>query len=292
MNLKYSILCIFFGLGASFGELKKNFILKDEPIDVVITARNRGRTEYCIDSIKTYVENVRNIYVISPKKFTDKAIWVDENIFPFTDLQVATHIFNDEQRAQTYIGKGRRRIGWYLQQLLKLYAPLVIPSISSNVLIVDSDVIFLAPISFMNDKNEPLFCEGRQYHDPYFRHGRRLLPGFERVVNRVSGIAHHILMQKDVIENLFSLIESLHKKPAWEAICDCVELQPNGELHSTGLSEYEIYFNYFLAHSGQGHIRKLKWANVSKNHDVWQNGLSYEELKQFEQDGYHFISRH
>ncbi len=287
-----TLLLSFSSLGAHLGEHKIAFNLKDEPIDVVITARNKGRSEYCIDGIRKYGYNIRNIYVISPYKETDKAIWIDENMFPFTDLDVATHIFKDEDRARAYLDKGRRRIGWYLQQLLKLYSPLVIPDISSNILLLDSDVIFLQPISFMNEKNEPLFCRGYQYHDPYFRHGSRLIPGFKRMLKRVSGIAHHMLIQRDVIENLFRLIESIHNKPAWEAICDCVELRPNGELHSTGLSEYEIYFNYFLASSDQGHLRELSWSNVTKTHPVWKNRVTLKELEKFKEKGYNFISRH
>ena len=295
MKTNYLILvCVFVvnNIFAYFGEQKKSFILKDEPIDVVITARNKGRSEYCIDSIRTYGHNIRNIYIISPYKETDKAIWIDENIFPFTDLEVATHIFKDDKKAQAYLSKGRRRIGWYLQQLLKRYSPLVIPNISSNILLLDSDVLFLQPIHFMNEKNEPLFCRGSQYHTPYFRHANRLLPGFTRVDKGVSGIAHHMLIQRNVIENLFELIESIHNKPAWEAICDCVELRPNGELHSTGLSEFEIYFNYFLATSNQGHQRDLSWANVTKDHPVWNNRVSLEELEKFKQEEYVFISRH
>ena len=275
-----------------FGEKKRSFLLKNDPIDVVITARNKGISEYCVDSIKKYGHNIRNVYIISPHKETDKAIWIDENMFPFTDLEIATHIFKDKERAQTYITKGRRRIGWYLQQLFKLYSPLIIPNISSNVLLLDSDVLFLQPVHFMNKKNEPLFCPGYQYHDPYFRHGKRLLPGFSRMIKNVSGIAHHMLIQRDVIENLFEMIESLHHKPAWEAICDCIELHPDGELHSTGFSEYEIYFNYFFAYSNQGHIRKLTWKNVTKSHPVWKNKVSLEELEKFKQEEYAFISRH
>ena len=195
-------------ISGSFGE-EKVFNLTDEPVDVVITARNKGRSEYCIDSIRKYGHSVRNVYIISPTQFTDNAIWIDENMFPFSDLDVATHIFNSAERAQDYLSRGRRRIGWYLQQLLKLYSPLVIPGISSNVLLLDSDVIFLQPISFMNENNEPFFCKGKQYHAPYFRHGKRLLPGFKRVIPKTYGIAHHMLIQRVVIEQLFELIESL-----------------------------------------------------------------------------------
>ena len=49
-----------------------------------------------------------------------------------------------------YHGKLTRN-GWYLQQLLKLYAGLTIPNILENYLVVDSDVFFLKPIHFYED---------------------------------------------------------------------------------------------------------------------------------------------
>lgn len=294
MKSKYVVLLALMSvvkvLYADFGE-KKTFNFVDEPIDVVIPAVNRGRSEYCIASIKRFGKSIRNVYVISPEQVTDKAIWIDESIFPFSIFDVAKHLYKDEEKAQEHLKQGKGRIGWYLQQLLKLYAPLVIPDISSNILLLDSDVIFLKPVNFMNEKSEPLFCVSGQHHKRYFEHAQRLIPGFERIKG-VSGIAHHMLIQRDVIENLFSLIESIHNKPAWQAFCECVEVKEDGSLPSTGMSEFEIYFNYFFASSDQGHIRKLKWANVAKENPLWDRTITLKELFQFMDEEFVFISRH
>ena len=307
---------------------KKTFLLTDDPIDVVIpTIKGDLLTlNHCIEGIKKYGKSIRNVYVVSPTRLTDKAIWIDEKIFPFDIPSVAKHLFKSEQRAQAYLSKGKGRIGWYYQQLLKLYSILLIPGISRNVLLLDSDAIFLNPVSFMNENNGPLFCPASQYYKRYFEHGKKLIPGFERqfrsphmnlapdgpdqqdysdetesyhthlqkllpnlpaVFRRhrpsYSGIAHHMLIQKDVIESLFELIERLHKKPAWQAICECVTLLGNHyKLPKSGFSEYEIYFNYFFATSNQGKIRHLKWNDIS----------SIDNLNSYKAQGYHFIACH
>ena len=42
----------------------------------------------------------------------------------------------DAEKAREFLASPVTRIGWIYQQLLKLYAPFVIPGISSNVLVL------------------------------------------------------------------------------------------------------------------------------------------------------------
>ena len=67
----------------------------------------------------------------------------DEKIFPFTHESIALEIFENNNKALTYLNKSNNRIGWIFQQLIKLYANFIIPNISSNMLILDADTIFL-----------------------------------------------------------------------------------------------------------------------------------------------------
>ena len=255
---------------------KRIYHLTNEPIDVVIPAveKDLETLEYAIEGIKKYGESIRQVYVISPKKLTDKAIWIDEKIFPFQLKDVAEAILKRSITDEEIPYK----TGWYLQQLLKLYSPLIIPNISSNVLLLDSDTIFLKPVSFMNEKNEPLFSIGYEHYKIYFHHAKRLLPGFNRVTGS-SGIAHHMLIQRDIIEHLFYDIETHHQIPAWQAFFKTVNLNRDGiTMPKAGLSEYEIYFNYVFGTSNQGHIRPLWWKNCKKLRHVrmfQERGLDY-----------------
>jgi len=85
-----------------------------------------------IEYTKKNIVGYRKIYIIS----YDKSINVDgcniisEDIFPFSLKTVAQ-----------FHGKTSRN-GWYLQQLLKLYAGTIIPDILDKYLVIDADTFF------------------------------------------------------------------------------------------------------------------------------------------------------
>lgn len=249
---------------------KKQYILPAEPIDVIFVCHVKdARTlNLAIDGIKKNGQNVRRVIVISSEKLTDQAEWFNEAFFPFTKEILALEIFKgSEQEANDFIAKPnssglvakRPRIGWIYQQLLKLYAPFVVPGISSNVLAVDADTVFLRPVAFINEQRQSLFNTGKECHVPYFKHAARLLPGFKRQYVQHSGICHHMLFQRPVLEDLFTVISTVHATEPWRAICRCIDLK---ELHKCALSEYEIYFNFAFARTEQVKVRALQWKNI------------------------------
>ena len=90
-------------------------------------AKDKETLEICIKYARKNIKNLRNIYVVSKTKLTDTAIWISEDIFPFT--------------FQTMIDKiGQHwRTGWYYAGWIQLYSILCIPNILDNVLICDAD---------------------------------------------------------------------------------------------------------------------------------------------------------
>ena len=54
-------------------------------IDVVIPAHKKdlATLEYAIDGIRKNIADVRRIIVVSKEKYTDKAEWFDEALYPF-----------------------------------------------------------------------------------------------------------------------------------------------------------------------------------------------------------------
>ncbi len=272
-------------LAGGFGDLHDyNFI--HEPIDVVIPAveKDLETLDLCIKGIKKNGRFIRNIYVVSDKQLTDKAQWFDEKKYPFTKFNLACEIFKNEAIAQEYLQVPDNRIGWVLQQLLKLYAPLVIPGISSNVLVLDSDTIFLRRVSFINMKGEPYLNPGTEYFKDYFDHAAQLIPGFKKLYRQHSGISHHMLIQKDVIEHLFQSIERSHSIEPWKAFCRAIKVFHNRKKIISGqaMSEYEIYFNFLLSTSSQAHIRPLKHTDI----------YSIEEIEPRKKQGYDYVSCH
>jgi hypothetical protein len=269
----------------------KIYPLINDPIDVVIPCHPKDKEilKKAIRGVKKNVQNLGKIYVISPEKLSNE-IWIDEKIFPFAYLfkERDPLIFNmiSQQRMQF-------PPGWIFQQLLKLYVFEIIPEISSNVLLLDADTIFLKPISFTNNLGEPFYPTGSQYHQWYFNYGIKLLPGFHRVFPEHSGIANLMLVQRPVMDDLFQTIKKHHECEPWKAMLKCYlrdymppwvsEYTPE-ELDSVKISEYELYFNFLFDRSEQGHILKIKWDDLPYWDDV--------SLNEYAQQGYTFISAH
>ncbi len=242
---------------------KKTYQLTNEPIDVVfITHPKDLRTlPLAINGIKTHGKNIRRIIVVSEQKLTEDAEWFDENLYPFSKEAVALEIFNNDwEQMQAYMDESQSRIGWIYQQFLKLYAPFVIPGLSSSVLVIDADTIFLKETEFIDNDGHALFNPGTEYHMPYFEHAKRLLPGFKKLYLHYSGISHHMLLQRAILEDLLGVIEQIHGIEPWRAIARCIDLK---ELPGSSMSEYEIYFNFAFSKTDQVKLRPLKWANVS-----------------------------
>lgn len=193
----------------------------------------------------------RNIYLITcdPIVEVEGCILINETIFPFTIRDIK------ERHGVTC------KNGWYLQQLLKLYTSKVISDILDDYLVLDADTYFLKPTAFQ-EENKNLYNVGSEYHKPYFEHMKRVHPSFKRTMN-VSGICHHMIMNKKIINELFQLVEEYHNsKKFWEVFLDEVAVD---QYNKSGASEYELYFNYIFAHHvDKIKIRKLNWTNRGK----------------------------
>ena len=245
------------------GQLKKiTYPFTSDLIDVVIPCipKDLFTLELCIEGIKKNGKNIRRIIVLSKERLTDSAEWFSEEAFPFSKKEIALEIYGgDRRRAEEFLSSPRTRIGWIYQQLLKLYTPFVIPNLSPNVLILDSDVVFLRPIDFMTSSGEPYFIPATEYYPAYFKHAARLVPGFKKVNPSQSGISHHMLFQRTVLEDLFRIVEKRHKTECWKAMCRCVDLD---EIYGSCMSEYEIYFNFIRLRSDQPRINPAKWSQI------------------------------
>lgn len=263
---------------------KTHYVLTAEPIDVVIPccAKDLTTLELCIQGVRQYGRSIRRVIVVSKERLTESAEWFDESLYPFSKKDVALEIFHQNRRkAEKYLNHPKTRIGWIYQQFLKFYAPFVIPGISSNVLVLDADVIFLNPVAFMTEDGEPFFTTGEEYHQPYFAHMARLLPDLKRVREDDSGIVHHMLFQRAVLKDLHDMVYSRHKAELWKAVCRCID---PAHLYRSSFSEYEIYFNFSLMRTEQAHPRSIRWKNCKS--------IGAEDLKKYQKSGYIYVACH
>lgn len=257
----FLLLCTGY-IEAHFG-IKKQYELTDEPLDVVIPTATKDivTLELAIQGIKENCPEVRRIIVVSDKRLTECAEWVDEAIYPFSKKEIAHALSLGKAALREELLKPHSRCGWYYQQLLKLYAPFVIEDISSNVLIVDADTIFLNPVTFLTKKKGALFnATDKEAHLPYIIHAKKLIPNFTKLYAHLSGVTHHMLFQRPILADLFKCVEIAHRKEFWKAFCHTVDRL---HLQRSGASEYEIYFNYALSCTDQVKIRKLDWKNIT-----------------------------
>jgi hypothetical protein len=230
-------------------------------IDVVIPciAKDREMLQHCIQAVKKHGVDVRRVIVISPEKLTDDAEWIPETIFPFTKAVIAKEI-------DPSIPEDHHRLGWILQQLIKLYAPLVIPDISSSVLVLDADTVFLKRVRFFQD-DIALYSYSFGNHKPYFAQLKRLLPEIKRSFGLASGVCHHMIFQESVLREIFAKISERHNTDPWKAICNCIDV---GEIGASGFSEYELYFNYVFGKK-RVKLRKIRAKDLQADAELnWQ----------------------
>lgn len=212
------------------------------------------------EQIKYTKKNVigyRNIYLVSydPSFISEGCITIDEKIFPFNIDTIAN--------AHT----PSKRNGWYLQQLIKLYAGIVIPGVHSRYLVIDADTFFLKPTSFIQN-GKCLYNYGTEFHIPYFQHMLKLHPSFTKII-QVSGICHHMIFETIYVKEIITLVEGLHKDTFYNTFLSQVS---KSDIPNSGASEYEIYFNYIIsAHKESIQIRPLKWENVNTIADTGDN---------------------
>ncbi len=234
-----------------------------DPIDAVIPCHEKDKRtiELVIEGIRKNVHNLGRIIVVSAAPLTDKAEWFDERNFPFTKETIAYEIFKNESKAIEFIESPETRIGWIYQQLLKTYSMFIIPDLSPNMLIVDADTIFLRPVSFQDPQTGAgLYNPGSEHTDAYFAHNAKVLPGWKKVFPQYSGISHHMLFQKSVMEALFNDIRAVHQEEPWKVFCHMID---HSELFRSCMCiEYELYFNYVFTRSDQVKIRHLRWDNI------------------------------
>ena len=200
-----------------------------------------------IEYTKKNIIGYRNLYIISRdnRLNINECFMIDEKIFPFS-IETVLNIH----------GKSNRH-GWYLQQLLKLYAGLVIPNILDTYLVIDADTFFLKPNTFIED-GKCLYNYGFEHHPSYFNHMKRMNNNLTKQIDK-SGICHHMMFETKYINELFESIEKIHKDVFYNVFLKCV--LPN-DYELSGASEYEIYFNYMLYnHPDKIKIRSLKWKN-------------------------------
>lgn len=233
--------------------------------DVVIVSHSKDyeTLPLCIASIKKYIPDHARIFVIGNQEIQDKDFTFihEAKFYGFISPESIKAVW------QKHNAKLSSRAPWVFQQFLKLGAPLIIENLSEDYLCIDSDIIFLRPQQFMNkesqffySKNRACGCCGKgMIHYEYVHMYKRLMGDRRTPVAKFSFIAHHMMFNRTILQELFEHIQKLHNKIWYDAIVANLNYDS-----PTNFSEYELYGNWLwnkhpqlLAH------RQLEWVSVN-----------------------------
>lgn len=173
-------------------------------------AKDTVTLKLAIKYARKNIKNLNNIYYVSKTKLTDDAIWVCEDMFPFTFQDMINKIGN------------HWRTGWYYAGWIHLYSAIVIENTLENVLICDADTIFCNKVEFVDNNGKLLFNISPGDGSPlYFEHMKKLVTGLTpQLDNPWSCISHHMIVNKKILKHMMDTVEKKHNKPFWEAWID------------------------------------------------------------------------
>ena len=223
-----------------------------EPFDIVIChgPNDDDMLSKCIQINKSCIIGYDNLYVVTHNKDLSRedCIIKHESELPFSKSEVQKYVKAD-------------RVGWYLQQLIKLYSYQIVSH--DHYLVVDCDTTFLKPTYFF-ENHTPLYNTSTENHIPYFIHMSKLNTSWGRMLN-CSGITHHMMFNKKVLLDMMNIVKNDHNDTFLNVFLCNVDATED-----SGASEYEIYFNFLLKYEYPHKIRQLNFANVGHefvNHD-------------------------
>ncbi len=248
-----------------------------EEIDVVIPTINKdfALLEIFISSIKNNILNpIHNIYIISETNRELSAFCKNHNLI-FVDENT---ILGYGKTSINYVTDGKNRNGWLFQQLLKLGADKLVSTDSYAV--IDSDTILLNNHNFLQG-GKYVFFESNEWHQKYFDTMRKLL-GF-RAKSKLSFVAHMMIFDRAILNEMKSAIESIHHKKWDQAIISLID-----QTELSYFSEYETYGNYVLKYHADKIITKPFYNKSLTTKDI----EPLNELKEIYSEKFNSVSFH
>lgn len=231
--------------------------IRPAPFDIVTPFHKKDAPvfwTYTIPHLQKNAVGLQRIYIVCAEEcmrndVSGNIVFINENKYPFTKEEILLYT-------------GKPRFGWYYQQLLKLYAHQVIPSLCEQYVIWDSDTILLKPTPFFHDDYGEvlaLFAISPEYNPPYMEHMERLLPYLTRASRQWGGVTHHQPWMKHIVRHLFNQVEERHTCMFWKAYLRCVEQK---HFCGSGCADYEVVMAFACRNYGAHTIiRPLRWAN-------------------------------
>lgn len=270
-------------------------------IDVVIPVapKDYAKLSSCVRNILNHsLTPIHRIYIVSEDDSAlselsvgTSLIHVKDSDFPFTKRDIET-VFAEKNCFYSHSS-------WYYQQLLKFYIYRVIPGLLPHTLILDSDYSFIRDIKFLTDDGKLILSSGypfkwllntRKYPESvthiHADFSQKLLPGWSPA-NVFSGMQHHMMFRKDIINEILLLAENKHKREFWKAFIENVEVTK-----WNAASEYVICYHYMLNnHNNKVATRHLKACDIiydsKAENDALEKAAELRRRSEFQAVGCH-----
>lgn len=208
---------------------------------ILTTGKDTRAFEHSIVSSLQHLVDVDKFYVITPDfdslqsrlgaQLGPRVVFVDEKRFPFDWRNVSDVMIRTVEEKGVYPLNGKSqfehtvwgRIGWFLQQLLKMYAGKVLQL--GDYVLLDSDIVWFKDTKFINETIDDnltryYYACSSQYHPAYIATLKRI-SGVELYHNpdmHRSGISHHIVIVKAVLDDLMEQTERRYGFEFWKVL--------------------------------------------------------------------------
>ena len=198
--------------------------------------KDRDTVQTCCSSLRS-VMGVNRIFLITSENPN-----IPDTSF-INEKEITNIVSLDEIRTrwETTGSRFANRAGWIYQQILKLGANQLIPDLSTDFLISDSDITFLNnPYSHVENDIFPYAkAYTGEYNEPYRKNYERLLK--EPTESGFSFINHNMVFNKNYLNDLKKFIEEKNDERWDHAIISALDF------HSfSDFSEYDLYGNWMF----------------------------------------------
>lgn len=219
---------------------------------ILTTSKDTRAFEKSIVSSLKHLVDVDTFYIVTPsaiqlqekvgKDLGPRVKFIDESIFPFDWRNISDVMIETVREKGVYPLTGKSqfegtvwgRVGWFLQQLLKFYAGRVLGL--GDYVLLDSDIVWFKDTRFINETvvhngvntTRFYYASSSQYHAPYMATLKRIsgMDLFKSPDTHRSGIAHHMVLAKHVLEDLMLTSEQRYGGlPFWKILLNerCVK---------------------------------------------------------------------
>ncbi|WP_394834814.1 DUF6492 family protein [Pendulispora rubella] len=201
----------------------------------------------CIAHLRQHSRNpIRAIHLVARAPLPLDLPWIDEAKLEPSRAQV--------EAALAEAGCRHENASWYFQQLTKLSCFRVVSQAKRYLLVLDADYAFVSDIEFVNAAGQSLLPMGYPLHwnletrehtlpqeHTALASAARLVPGWA-TVDPYSGMQHHMVFDRTIVDELIRRVERHHAQPFWKAFLATADASK-----WTGASEYVLYRHFAAA---------------------------------------------